>query len=63
MASKFQVETVMELGKVNEETALEIVEVLANEALVESWSNGTNRQFKIAINYAKMFIANGNSWE
>jgi len=63
MANKFQVSTVMELGKVDEAQARVIVEVIENQALVESWSNGTNSAFRTAIKYAKAYIQNGFSWE
>lgn len=63
MASKFQLETVMELGKCDELEARNIIEVIENQALVQSWSNGTNNSFKIAIKYARQYINNGNSWE
>lgn len=63
MASKFQLETVMELGKCQESEAREIIEVIENQALVQSWLNGTNNSFKIAIKYARLYIKNGYSWE
>lgn len=63
MAGNFYIETIMELGKCDEAEAKEIREVIDKEALVSSWMNGTNRQFKIAINYARKYINNGYSWE
>jgi hypothetical protein len=63
MAGNFFIETITKLAKCDEAEAKIILEVIDNEALVESWSNGTNRDFKIAINYARMYINNGFSWE
>jgi DNA polymerase III gamma/tau subunit len=63
MAGNFFIETITKLGKCNEAEAKELLEVIDTQALVQSWSNGTNRDFKIAINYARMYINNGYSWE
>lgn len=63
MANNFQIKTVMELGKCDETEAKDLIEVIENQALVSSWSNGRNSDFKTAINYARMYINNGRSWE
>jgi hypothetical protein len=62
MAKNFFIDTIMELGKCTETEAIEILQVIDNQALVRSWSNGTNREFKVAINYARGYIKNGYSW-
>lgn len=62
-ANKFQLSTVMELGKCDSAEAENLVNIIENEALVESWQNGTNADFRRAIRYARMYINNGNSWE
>ena len=59
----FYIETIMELGKCDETEAKELREVIDNQALVESWMNGTNADFRRAIKYARMYINNGYSWE
>jgi hypothetical protein len=59
----FYIETIMELGKCDETEAKELREVIDNEALVSSWMNGTNKDFREAIKYARMYINNGYSWE
>lgn len=63
MAKNFFIDTIMELGKCDENEAQELLRVIDQQALVESWMNGTNRQFKIAISYARAYINNGYNWE
>ena len=63
MAKNFFIDTIMELGKCDENEAKELLQVIDNQALVQSWSNGTNQQFKIAISYARAYINNGYRWE
>ena len=63
MAGNFFIDTIMKLGKCDETEAKELLEIIDNEALVESWSNGTNSDFREAIKYARMYINNGYSWE
>jgi hypothetical protein len=63
MAGKFFIETITKLGKCDEAEAKIILEVIDKEALVSSWSNGTNKDFREAIKYARMYINNGYSWE
>jgi hypothetical protein len=64
MAGKFQVETVMTLGKATEPEALDLIKVIQDEALLtHGWLNSDNRDFREAIKFARMFIANNRSWE
>ncbi len=53
---------VMDLTKLSETEANEIVEVIDNEWLVD-WSEATKTGIRNAVRLARMFIANGNSWE
>lgn len=59
----FYIETIMELGNCDEVEAAEILKVIDQQALVQSWMNGTKNSFKIAIKYARVYIKNGYSWE
>jgi len=66
MANKFQIKTVMELGEVNEADARVLIEIIENNWLVQSWSNGTNADFKRAIKIARnmqRFDMKTNAWK
>ena len=49
---------IRELAKVTEEEAQELREVIDNEYLVD-WSEATNYDIRMAIKYAKHFMAHG----
>jgi hypothetical protein len=64
MPGNFQVETVMTLGKATQAEALTLIEVIQDEALLtHGWLNSDNRDFREAIKFARMFLANNRSWE
>jgi hypothetical protein len=54
---------IMELGKVDLDTAKQLTEVIATEALIWNWGNANDAEVRRAIKSAKAFIANGLSWE
>ena len=55
-------QTIIELAKVDLETALDIQTVIDNEWLV-NWSEDSSRKIRVAIKMAQQFIANGRTWE
>ena len=58
----YQVIEIMKALRVSKEEALQIADVVGNEALLY-WSEATATQYKTAFRLAQQFIANGMSWE
>ena len=58
----YQVIEIMKDLKVSKEEAVQISDVVDNEALLD-WSEATATQYKTAFRLAQQFIANGMSWE
>lgn len=64
MASPFKVETMMTLGKASQAEALVLIEVIQDQALLtRGWLNSDNGDFREAIKYARVYLANGRTWE
>ena len=63
MSKNFFIDTIMKLANCDETDAQELYRVIESQSLVDSWMNGTNRQFKIAISYARAYISNRYNWE
>lgn len=64
MPEHFQLQTVMTLGGVTRDEAAELVEVIDRETLLSGgWSHSSDRELRNAIGQARLFVANGRSWE